>query len=182
MSLTAWGGDCEGAGPGALRAAISLRPRARNTRATLLKPRAQNVRSAHGGKLDVLVANAGILGRMQPPEAVEEDNWCARVLARRPVGICCGGQRRARGRGAASHSWRQQGARAHPRFSPPPTRARRNVFAVNVDGVFHCARAAHPLLKAAAGAKVVITSSVAGALTLLCACARARAHAVCALN
>jgi hypothetical protein len=29
----------------------------------------------HGGKLDVLVANAGILGRMQPPEAVEEDNW-----------------------------------------------------------------------------------------------------------
>ncbi|GBF89712.1 2-deoxy-D-gluconate 3-dehydrogenase [Raphidocelis subcapitata] len=64
------------------------------------------------GHLDVLVANAGILGKMQPPEAVEEDNW-------------------------------------------------QNVFAVNVDGVFHCVRAAYPLLKKSGRAKVVVTSSVA---------------------
>jgi len=29
---------------------------------------------AHG-HLDVLVANAGILGQMQAPEAVDEENW-----------------------------------------------------------------------------------------------------------
>lgn len=67
----------------------------------------------------MLVANAGILGKMSPPEDCEEDNW-------------------------------------------------RDIFAVNVDGVFHCARAAHPLLKRAGGApgsgaaKVVITGSIAG--------------------
>lgn len=38
----------------------------------------------------------------------------------------------------------------------------RNIFATNVDGVFHAARAAHPLLKRSPKSKVVITSSVAG--------------------
>lgn len=67
---------------------------------------------AHG-HLDILVANAGILGNMQPPEELDEENF-------------------------------------------------KNVFAVNVDGVLHSARAAFPLLKKSGRAKIVITSSVAG--------------------
>lgn len=63
--------------------------------------------------LDVLVANAGILGQMQAPSEVDEENW-------------------------------------------------KNVFAVNVDGVFHSARAAHPLLKKSGHGKIVIAGSVAG--------------------
>lgn len=37
----------------------------------------------------------------------------------------------------------------------------RNIFATNVDGVFHTVRAAYPLLKQSKHSKVVITSSVA---------------------
>eukprot|EP00775_Hariotina_reticulata_P012363 gene12363-12498_t len=64
------------------------------------------------GKLEVLVANAGILGQMQMPQDCTEENW-------------------------------------------------RDIFATNVDGVFHCARAAYPLLKRSHHSKLVITSSVA---------------------
>ena len=64
--------------------------------------------------LDVLVANAGILGEMALPQETSEENW-------------------------------------------------RNIMDTNLDGVFHCARAAYPLLKKSeAGGKVVIMSSVAG--------------------
>jgi hypothetical protein len=38
----------------------------------------------------------------------------------------------------------------------------RNIFATNVDGVFHTVRAAYPLLKQSKHSKVVITSSIAG--------------------
>lgn len=65
------------------------------------------------GRLEILVANAGILGEVQEPQDMTEENW-------------------------------------------------RNVFAVNVDGALHCARAAHPLLKQSGRGKVVIMSSVAG--------------------
>lgn len=64
------------------------------------------------GHLEVLVANAGILGEMQKPHELSEDNW-------------------------------------------------RNIFATNVDGVFHTVRAAYPLLKQSKHSKVVITSSIA---------------------
>lgn len=40
----------------------------------LMRPALMPLRRAHG-HLDVLVANAGILGQMQPAESVEEDNW-----------------------------------------------------------------------------------------------------------
>jgi hypothetical protein len=38
----------------------------------------------------------------------------------------------------------------------------RNIFATNVDGVFHTVRAAYPLLKRSKHGKVVITSSIGG--------------------
>jgi NAD(P)-dependent dehydrogenase (short-subunit alcohol dehydrogenase family) len=38
----------------------------------------------------------------------------------------------------------------------------RNIFATNVDGVFHTVRAAYPLLKRSKQGKVVITSSIGG--------------------
>ncbi|KAI8476783.1 MAG: short-chain dehydrogenase/reductase SDR [Monoraphidium minutum] len=96
----------EGLGRAALPLTLDVRDRATVDAAMA------EVQKVHG-HLDVLIANAGILGAMQPPEALDEDNW-------------------------------------------------RNVFAVNVDGVFHCARAAHPLLKKSGRAKIVVTSSVAG--------------------
>eukprot|EP00210_Caulerpa_lentillifera_P002398 g2299.t1 len=63
------------------------------------------------GLLDILVANAGILGGMQIPEELDDDNW-------------------------------------------------KNVFATNVDGVFHCCRAAYPIMKNNGRGKVIIMSSV----------------------
>jgi NAD(P)-dependent dehydrogenase (short-subunit alcohol dehydrogenase family) len=38
----------------------------------------------------------------------------------------------------------------------------RNIFATNVDGIFHTVRAAYPLLKRSESSKVVITSSIGG--------------------
>lgn len=38
----------------------------------------------------------------------------------------------------------------------------RNIFATNVDGIFHTVRAAYPLLKRSRSSKVVITSSIGG--------------------
>jgi len=64
------------------------------------------------GLLDVMVANAGILGGMQIPEELDDENW-------------------------------------------------KNVFATNVDGVFHCCRAAYPIMKSNGRGKVIIMSSVA---------------------
>lgn len=65
------------------------------------------------GHLDVLVANAAILGEMKKPHETCEENW-------------------------------------------------HDIFATNVDGVFHTARSAYPLLKRSKHSKVVITSSIAG--------------------
>ena len=111
---------------------------------------------AHG-KLDVLVANAGILGKMQPPEAVDEDNW-RNVFA---INVVRGRapRRRERQQGPAGGMvWPARLAQKHPRTHAWHTGAPAQ------DGVFHTARAAYPLLKKAGGGKVVITSSVAGAL------------------
>lgn len=62
------------------------------------------------GHLDILVANAGIMGEMQIPEMMDTEQW-------------------------------------------------KNVFATNVDGVFHCCRAAYPVMKETGRGKVIIMSS-----------------------
>lgn len=65
------------------------------------------------GRIDILVANAGVLGDLHKPQDMSDDNW-------------------------------------------------REVFAVNVDGVFHTTKACYPLLKIGGKSKVVILGSIAG--------------------
>lgn len=143
------------------------RPRRRRRRGT---PKCR--RHAH---LDVLVANAGILGAMQPPESLDEDNW-KNVFAVNVVRARSGRDLRSRDLGVA---WARPGRglaatvgsdgsslppRNCPLGAPAPsiTTGAPSPFLSHQDGVFHCARAAYPLLKKSGRAKIVVTSSVAG--------------------
>jgi NAD(P)-dependent dehydrogenase (short-subunit alcohol dehydrogenase family) len=127
------------------------------------------------------VANAGILGELQRPEEVDEDNW-RNIFA---TNVVCWIGRRSRSRDAADpHSEPRPWTRLlfRPQDGTLPTlwlhtqfRCRRHIIRLRArillvtctgtlqDGCFHTVRAAYPLLKRASHrGKVVITSSVAG--------------------
>uniref|UniRef100_A0A383VPX6 Uncharacterized protein n=1 Tax=Tetradesmus obliquus TaxID=3088 RepID=A0A383VPX6_TETOB len=135
------------------------------------------------GHLEVLVANAGILGEMQASSTEAGSS-------------SSGGSSSSSSSSSSSRAWQSPGGAA-PAVVPTgttnspsgssnssssslaqPQQAAmllqhgtkphelsednwRNIFATNVDGVFHTVRAAYPLLKQSKHSKVVITSSIA---------------------
>lgn len=107
------------------------------------------------GHLELLIANAGILGKMQ---VGVELRFKGLFYVRESAPVCC--------QVIHLHTATQQSPRqTHPTTQLPQDTTEENwrdIFSTNVEGVFHVARAAYPLLRRSKQSKVVISGSIAG--------------------